>query len=288
MAGRRIAGGDLELEVLPDVGARLHRLRAFGHDLLRTPDDPGQHVDDPFFWGGYVMAPWCNRIEATPMDVAGHRVDLGSNFPDGTAIHGQVYARPWIDLGDGRFRVDGGDDGWPWPYAVEAGYDVVGEGSLRIDLAVTNRGDDPMPAGIGIHPWFRRPLHVAIRAEAVFDANTATSAYPEPVSGPFDLREMGAMTDDLDATWATVTEPAVEIRWPDVGLAMTMETISPSTYIVAASPHAVDAVAIEPETHAPQALRRLLGGEPGALTMLDAGATLRLTTTLTFTRYRIE
>ena len=90
-----IADGPLEVVVLPEAGARLHRLRAFGHDVLLTPDDPATHLADPFFWGAYVMAPWCNRIEARPTRIGAREVDLASNFPDGTAIHGQVYARPW-------------------------------------------------------------------------------------------------------------------------------------------------------------------------------------------------
>lgn len=35
-----IGDGPIRLELLPAVGARLHRLEVFGHDLLRTPDDP--------------------------------------------------------------------------------------------------------------------------------------------------------------------------------------------------------------------------------------------------------
>jgi aldose 1-epimerase len=275
--------------VLPELGARIHRLRAFGHDLLRTPDDPARHRDDPFFWGGYVMAPWCNRIEAEPIEVGGHRVALGSNFPDGTAIHGQVYVRPWEDAGEGRFTIHGGGDGdgWPWAYEASARYAVV-DRALTIELTVTNRSGTPMPAGIGIHPWFRRPLHVAIRGDAVYTDNLATTPHAEPVSGPFDLRLVGPMADDLDATWTGLSEPPVEILWPDAGIRMTMRSSSPTTHIVAASPHTIDAVAIEPETHAPQALRRLLGGEPGALVMLDPGATLRLESTLTFERSRAE
>lgn len=89
------ADGPIEVELLPAVGARLHRLRAFGHDLLRTPDDPAEHARDPFRWGAYVMAPWCNRIAAVRTDVNGETVSVPSNFPDGTAIHGQVYDARW-------------------------------------------------------------------------------------------------------------------------------------------------------------------------------------------------
>ena len=59
-----LGDGPLEAVLLPEAGARLHRLRAFGHDLLRTPSDADDHLREPFFWGGYVMAPWCNRLAA--------------------------------------------------------------------------------------------------------------------------------------------------------------------------------------------------------------------------------
>jgi galactose mutarotase-like enzyme len=121
-----LSDGTIEVVVLPDVGARLHRLRAFGHDLLRTPEDVAEHVRDPFFWGAYVMAPWCNRIAAGPVFVGSQRIALSSNFPDGSAIHGQVYARRWDRHRDGTLRVSGGGDGWPWAYEVALRIEVAG------------------------------------------------------------------------------------------------------------------------------------------------------------------
>ncbi len=275
--------GTVEVVVLPEVGARLHRLRAFGHDLLRTPGDPGEHVREPFFWGAYVMAPWCNRIEAGPVLLGSRRIALDSNFPDGSAIHGQVYARPWDRREDGTLHVRGGGDGWPWAYEVGLRIEVV-ERSVRIGLTLVNLSSDPMPAGLGIHPWFRRPALVAIRGDAVYPSNAATEAWPERVHGPFDLREVGEMSADLDATWTDLAEPAVELRWPDLGVRATMRITSPTVHVVAASPGHLDAIAVEPETHAPQGLRRLLNGEPGGLAMLDPGQSLGLGVELAFAR----
>lgn len=282
-----IADGPLEVVVLPEAGARLHRLRAFGHDVLLTPDDPATHLSDPFFWGAYVLAPWCNRIEARSTAVGSRQVDLASNFPDGTAIHGQVYARPWARQPDGAFVVSGGGDGWPWTYEVGMLVEVRGE-TLRIDLRLTNTSPDPMPAGLGIHPWFRRPLHVAIHADEFYADNLATAPRPEPVEGPFDLRTIGVMADDLDGTWTALGDPPVEFRWNDLGLRATMRTTPAVPYIVAASPGRIDAIAVEPETHAPQALRRLLGGEPGGLVMLPPGEALRMGVDLAFERIDIS
>lgn len=277
------SNGTIEVVVLPEVGARIHRLRAFGHDLLRTPADPAEHARDPFYWGAYVMAPWCNRIEAGEVRVGTSRIAVPSNFPDGSAIHGLVYARPWERRADGGLGVRCDGDGWPWAYEVGLAVEVVDQ-AVRIDLALANTSDEPMPAGIGIHPWFLRPLLVAIRADAVHPSNTDTRPEPEPVHGPFDLRDVGEMADGLDATWTDLAEPPVELRWPELCIRATMRVTSPTRFVVAASLGGIDAIAVEPETHAPQGLRRLLNGEPGGLAMLEPGGVLRLGVELEFGR----
>src|SRR4051812_25354577 len=153
----RIAAGDVDLEIVPAIGARLHRLRYRGHDLLRTPPELERHLADPYFWGSYPMAPWCNRIAAGRTGgVAGRDLDLPASFPDGTAIHGQVSRVPWTRADDRTFRIRAGGDGWPWPYVVEQRFDLTGD-AIVLGLRLTNLADDPMPAGLGIHPWFRRP-----------------------------------------------------------------------------------------------------------------------------------
>jgi aldose 1-epimerase len=279
-----VAGGPIEIELLPAVGGRLHRLRAFGQDLLRTPDDLADHTRDTFSWGGYVMAPWCNRIEAAPTAVGGELVDLPANFPDGTAIHGQVYAVPWRVGDDGPLRVRGGGDGWPWPYETTIQASIAGA-TLTIEQTLTNLGSGPMPGGLGIHPWFRGPLEIRVPAERVLTSNSDPDAPIEPVSGFLDLRELRRMPDDLDAAWLDPADPAVELAWPDLGIRATIRARSEAgVCVVAASPRALGAVAIEPQTHLPQGLRRYLRGEPGGLHAIAPGATLRLVIKLEFAR----
>ncbi|MCI0346237.1 MAG: hypothetical protein L0221_12465 [Chloroflexi bacterium] len=266
----------LELEVLPEAGARLHRMRAFGHDLLRTPADPRAHLEDPFWWGGYVMAPWTNRLEARPTEALGRTVDLAPTFRDGTAIHGQVYARPWARVADATFAVRGGGNGWPWPYEVRLDVRVEGP-RARLGLRLTNLADGPMPGGLGLHPWFRQPLELAIHAAAVFPSNHPSPPLPSPVAGELDLRTLRPFPVGLDATWSDLAEPPVDVNWPELGVRATMSAEPPaSPFVVAASLPDVDGVAIELQTHAPSGLRRLLVGEPGPLAVLAPGASLAL------------
>ena len=277
-----IENDSIRVELLPRVGGRLHRLRVFGLDLLRTPDDPAEHARDPFRWGAYVMAPWCNRMAAVPTEVNGQTVSVPSNFPDGTAIHGQVYDAPWAVESDGSLSVTGGGDGWPWPYRCSLRISVS-DAVLTVDQSLTNRSHATMPGGLGLHPWFRRPIGLRINADAVLPSNIDPDASVEAASGPWDLRAMRPVPDDLDATWLAPGDPAAELAWPQIGVSAVMRVTSTAgVCIVVASPSSLDGVAIEPQTHAPQGLRRFLRGEPGGLHAIEPGGALRLTTELTF------
>ncbi len=275
------SSSEIEVVVLPDLGARLHRLTVHGQQLLRSPDDLARYADDTFYWGAFQMAPWCNRITARRSTVSGRQVDLPTNFEDGSAIHGQVYARPWQQVSDMEFRIEYGGDGWPWQYAALMRVHVIGD-TLTLEQSVTNLSDAAMPAGIGIHPWFAGRPDVAIHADSVYPSNTASEAQPLPVSGDLDLRRRAAMAVGVDATWPQVGDPAVELWWPDLRLHAKMRALTGTPHIVAANPGTFDAIAVETETHAPRGLGRLTTGDPGALTLLDPGATLSLTTVLEF------
>jgi aldose 1-epimerase len=268
----RVASDQVRVEILPSIGARVHRLAAFGHDLLRTPPSLEQHRLEPFSWGGYVMAPWCNRAPAGPVTLAQRLVDLEPNFPDGTAIHGLVHDQAWTG-DDGAWHIDVAAGRWPWHHAVRVAYSVVGP-RLVIDLAVENRDDAPMPAGLGWHPWFRTPVDVTIPASQVFESNLDSSIEPVPVAGPFDRRRAGPLASGIDATWTRLAQPHVELSWPQLGVRATMTMSATVTFVVAAAPADIGAVAVEAQTHGPDGVRRLIGAQAAALTRIPPGASL--------------
>jgi aldose 1-epimerase len=282
-----LASEELEVVVLPDVGARLHRIRAWGEDLLRTPSDPATHAADPWFWGGYVLAPWGNRVRPGPTEVLGRLVDVPANFPDGSAIHGQVSHRPWDVVGDGQFSVEGGGEGtgWPWRYVVTAWFGVDGS-TLSLRYELRNLDDGPMPAGLGLHPWFLGPLELRVPAASVYPSNTESPVRAEPVAGPLDLRTSRPPAAALDATWVDLEEPAIDLVWARSGMAarFTVARPSPDTVAVPVATPEFGAVAVEPQTHGPDGLRRLLHGEPHALAVLHPGHSLELAMTLSVRR----
>jgi aldose 1-epimerase len=282
--GRSFESESVRVEVLPSHGARLHSLRAYGHEVLLRAGHPDAYLADPFFLGAYVMAPWCNRVAPGPTALAGQTIDLVPNFSDGSAIHGQVYVRPWRQVSEAEFSVNGGGHGWPWPYEVRLGV-ATEAASVRLALRLLNLGDGPMPAGLGLHPWFVKPVEVAINAARAYAANVNSENEPAPVAGERDLRRLAPLPDGLDGTWTDLDEPPLELRWPRAGVACRLRFDAPARYLAAASPSDVGGVAIEPQTHAPQGLRRLLKDEPGAMAMLDPGAELALSIAMSFERF---
>jgi aldose 1-epimerase len=270
--------GDVEVIVLPDLGARLHRLSYRGVDLLRTPADIEEHRRDPFFYGAYVMAPWCNRLAPGLLAIAGRTIDLATNFSDGSAIHGEVYLARWQVDQDELF-IEAGDAGWPWRYRTSLQVTVEGT-TIRIAQSLSNLDNGPMPGGIGLHPWWAGQPEVAIHAERVFSPNVASPAAPIPVEGELDRRSLAPMAVGVDAAWPLDGSPAATLYWPNTGIRATIEVEPADSYVVAANPGNRNAIALEPETHAPMGLRRWLNGEPGAMTLIEPGASLSLVTTV--------
>jgi aldose 1-epimerase len=227
------------------------------------------------------MAPWCNRIAPGPVRMGDRTIDVAANFRDGSAIHGQVYERPWDVVGDGAFRIEAGRDGWPWRYQTWFRVALNGR-RLLVSQGLRNLDESPMPAGIGLHPWFVAQPLIAIHASHAYASNSDSSPTPAPVGAATDLRKIGPMERGLDATWAGLDDPAVELAWPALGLRATMRSDAGTLHVTAANPTDLEALAVEPQTHAPQGLRRLLRGEPGALAMLAPGDELKQNIELRF------
>lgn len=267
----------LHLTVLPELGCRLHRLQAFGVDLLRTPDDPATHRDDPFFWGAYIMAPWANRVSTRAMTVAGREVRLAPNFDDGSAIHGLVHDRAWERTGGSTFAIRrAAGDGWPWPYEVGAAVEVAGS-TVGLRYTLRNQADSPMPAGIGLHPWFLREVRVGLGAACVVARNDDREAEATPLIGDLVLRAERPLPIGLDATWVDLDPQTVELAWPDLGLAATMRVRSTGgAHVSVASPAHLAAVAVEPVTNVPWAVDRGAEGRRDAIQLLPPGAELSL------------
>jgi len=145
-----LQAGSARLEVLPDVGARIRSLVVGGRELLVTEGY------GPVMWGCYPMAPWAGRIRRGRLGFAGGDHQLAVNDPP-HALHGTVFDRPWAVVGPETLSIDLGP-GWPFRGRVTQRI-ALGPSWMRAEMIL--EADEPMPAVVGWHPWFRRRLEGA-------------------------------------------------------------------------------------------------------------------------------
>ena len=269
-------GGTINVELPDDTGnplshsGRLH-LRAPGVDALVDLDAGGRLASfvvegrellvtegyGPIAWGSFPMAPFAGRVRDGRFAFRGQRFELPIGMPP-HAIHGTVLDRRWDALDDRTITTELGRR---WPFAGRAvqRFELeAGRFTSRLEL----HADEPMPASIGWHPWFRRQP-----PPAAWDGALGSSAIgSEP--GPLELElEAGAMfrrdaagiaTRDLvvppppgpwDDCFTDLRRPPV-LRWSGF-LELTIDSDCP-TWVVYTVP--VDALCVEPQSAPPDAL----------------------------------
>ena len=279
----RLANEALEVEFLPEAGGRIHRLRAFTQDVLRTPEDPTEHLRDPFYWGAFLLVPWSNRVPGGRIDSERRSARLPCN-DERFAIHGEAYLRPWQIAAPGELRFAGGAHGFPFRYDAQLSLALDGA-TLSLTLALTNAGSTPAPLGLGVHPWFDTTggLDVALPANLTYPlADHLPAGDPRPVTGRLDRRTLSPVPWGTDNVWTGLTRREVTLHWPGKRLRAAFSFSEAATHVVMAAFAAQNAVAIEPVTHAPDGFRLLAEGRAGGVTLVSPGDTLSVSYRLSF------
>jgi aldose 1-epimerase len=218
----------------------------------------------PIEWGCYPMAPFAGRIRDGHFTFRGREYQLERNMPP-HAIHGTVFDRVWeVDaVGEDRaeLSIDLGPD-WPFAGRVSQSIRLAPDGlEARLDLVA----DEPMPAWLGWHPWFRREIAGAT-ADLDFSADRMyargsdglpTGELVEPTPGPWDDAFVG-LAQPPRLTWAGI---------------LTLEIDSPAPLWVIYDERP-DKLCVEPQTAPPDAVNLptldapvVEPGRPASLTM---------------------
>ena len=153
------------VEILSGLGGAVGRFTWDGRDVLRPAPAGATEVLDT---GSFALVPYCNRIRDGRFSFGGHEVVLSPNLGDHPhALHGQGWRGVWTVVSasetEAVLAFDHPPGQWPWAYRAEQRF-VLGDEGLRIALSVTNTGTEPMPAGLGFHPYFPARAGERLRA----------------------------------------------------------------------------------------------------------------------------
>jgi aldose 1-epimerase len=168
-----LAHGGYELTVAPGFGGRLVSFRHQGRDLLRPT--PAEVIARPINYGfaGFPLMPYSGPLFGPGFSFAGvdHVLDR-TVCEEPSATHGDSWIAPFDILDQGRTALTlemehaPAPGTFPFRYRGHIRY-ALGDGGLSILLRVTSRDHRPMPAGLGIHPYFPKPPGTRLKFGAV-------------------------------------------------------------------------------------------------------------------------
>lgn len=202
----RLSSGPLELEVVPSRGGSI---ASFVHVAggTRTPvlRGAGPGYASVLEAGSFPLVPYSNRIRGGRFTFRGRQVRIAPNMPpDPSPLHGQGWLAAWqVERSSGAeaelvFRHQPGE--WPWRYEARQHF-VLDPQGLGIGLSCRNLSDEPMPCGLGQHPYFHCTSETRLdtRVEGAWTIDEDVLPVERvPASGRFDLTDRPVCGQDLD------------------------------------------------------------------------------------------
>ncbi len=277
--------GNLHLALSPSIGGSIASFKRASGDGQGFPLMRGCHsaCTNVLSAACFPLVPFVNRIRGSRFSFRGREVILTPNMAgDPNVLHGQGWLSPWQVLfseehaAELAFEHAAGE--WPWTYEARQHFSLDERG-LAVRLSCLNTSAEPMPCGLGLHPYFHCGPETRIDTVVTHAWEIDEQVLPVaqvPADGRFDLRNRKACGQGLDhgfGGWggtARFSDPA----WP-----VELVISSPEAHFFQLySPQEGGLFVAEPVTHANAALNAPEEEWPGlGLTVLAPGEEMRLT-----------
>jgi aldose 1-epimerase len=281
------------LQLIPNLGGSVAAWdwqAANGWTPLFRPWD--RVSEDRYTFACFPLVPWSNRITKGGFEQDGVFYPIRANRSDEPyPIHGDGWLQSWHVTGKSERRIvleleSHRFDGNPYQYASTQTFSLLPD-SLAIELTVTHLGRQPLPYGLGLHPYFLRNAQTRLLSKAsgvwlsgedpipvehtadfpsTWDYNT-----PSPLEGP--------LIDNCFTGW----EGHCAVDYPDLGLTVTMTMADCTGYSLMYRPPGLSYFCLEPITHPIDAFH--MPGRPG-LAVLSSGESLSLRAKFVVSGYR--
>ncbi|MEP7083337.1 MAG: aldose 1-epimerase [Betaproteobacteria bacterium] len=290
LSGRFTAG------VIPQLGGALGWFGPadnVGVDFVRPASARAWGEQNVRLTSSYPLVPYSNRIGDGRFRFEGVDYSLRPNAAISEhPLHGIGWLRPWTVTSATRERVAlsithacrGADDSeWPWTFAATQTI-ALSDTALQITLSITNHDSRAMPAGIGMHPFFpkspRMRLQTSCAGVWLNDARMlprARSAVPAEWNFGTEREVADLTVDNCFAGWGR----SALLTWPERQWALRLEASEAFGHLIVFTSPGRDSVAIEPVSHANNAVNLAATRDDTGLVVLALGATLSGSFTMT-------
>ena len=214
-----------EVAIAPSLGNLAYEFKVNGKNVFWLPYATlAEMKARPQFGGIPFLAPWANRLSEDAFFANGKRFrlnpDLGNIRRDQNRnpIHGLLTFSPdWavtaIEADSDSARVTSRLEFWkhpelmaqfPFAHSIEMTY-ILREAILEVRTTIENLSTDPMPVGIGYHPYFQLhdaprdqwKVHLAARDHLVLSKLLIPTGERKPLEFPDPLPLAGVALDDV-------------------------------------------------------------------------------------------
>jgi len=286
-----LTAGSARLHVWPQVGGALVAWRRGDVALLRPVSLEMMGERNARRLAAFPLVPFSNRIAWGRFAFMGRDYAIRRNTPDHRhPIHGNAWESAWtvdaraadaIALHFSHHAAGAAAEAWPFSYRAES-HIALTDDRLQVILAIENTGQWPMPAGLGLHPFFPATpeTELGFAADSVW-LNDPANLPAERVGPPArwcctpPRRIAGMSVDNCFNGWAG----RADIRWPGRA-ALTIEADPPLRHLVVYVPDERPYFAVEPVSHMNDGINHMQEPDAG-IRVLAPGE--RLAATIRFT-----
>jgi aldose 1-epimerase len=202
--------GKLRLELSPSIGGAISAFEwidgAVSRPILRKCHSPLEKVLDA---ASFPLVPYVNRIRDGRFRFGRREVRIAPNMAgDASPLHGQGWLNPWT-VGEAEerravlnFYHQAGE--WPWAYEARQEF-ALDERGVGLTLICRNLSAEPMPCGLGQHPYMPCGPHTRLdtRVTDVWTVDEKVLPVDKvPAVGRYDLEDRLVCSQGLDNGFA--------------------------------------------------------------------------------------
>ncbi|PMS23226.1 aldose 1-epimerase [Trinickia dabaoshanensis] len=277
-----LANDQLRVGLAPSHGGGMTRFDWHGDGNTPTPifrvSDRARGEADPNALACYPLVPFSNRIGGSRFHFEGREVAVPRNRADERLpIHGDGWLRAWrvAERGDTHATlVLERERAKPYAYRATLRY-ALDAATLNVTLAVQNAGREPLPFGLGLHPFLARDDDTRLAAAAgglwlSGDDWLPKRHVPAPPAWVFGVAY--PLPDALVNHAFTQWSGRASVVWPRRRLSLTIE--ADADYYVLYTPPGEDFFCFEPVDHPINAVNLPGGACEHGMTVLAPGERL--------------
>jgi aldose 1-epimerase len=253
--------GRLGVDLAPAAGGSVARFTCDDIDILRPMTAAAIASGKGNNAAVYPLVPYSNRIRDGRLLFADEVFQLARNWPGiGHPMHGDGWAHAWQVVQASATAAEiayeharaGEQGGWPFHYRARQQYRLDAD-RLAIRILLDNLEDRPVPAGIGLHPFFVRDgdCELTCRSAWVWRADADVlpiERIPVPPDWDFSRgqRPDSVALDNCFDGW----DGRATITWPAKRLRLDLEASRPFRHLVIYTPPGQPFFCVEPVSHA--------------------------------------